>query len=167
MTREGTGTAGPGDGNTPDPPADLAERGRAVMAEVMCAEVPDSVGEPGSLGDLAARHIFGDLWDRPGLSRRERRIVTLTLLAALGQGGPHASLHIKAALASGDLTEAELHEMSVQMAYYAGWPLATSFGWAVDEATGRSGTSDAVRDLATGPAGRATAGPDGQTEDGR
>ncbi|WP_019546641.1 carboxymuconolactone decarboxylase family protein [Streptomyces sulphureus] len=121
-----------------------AEHGRAVMAEVMHASVPEFVGEPGSLGDLAARHIFGDVWDRPGLSRRERRLVTLAVLAALGQERLHAPLHIKAALDSGDLTEAELRETAVQIAYYAGWPLATSFEWAVDKATGRTGGYDAA-----------------------
>ncbi|MFB7657469.1 MULTISPECIES: carboxymuconolactone decarboxylase family protein [unclassified Streptomyces] len=121
------------------------------MAEVMQCPVPEFVGEPGSLGDLAARYIFADLWGRPGLSRRERRLVTLAVLAVLGQDRLHAPLHIKAALDSGDLTEAELRETAIQVAYYAGWPLATSFDAAVDTVTGRSSGYDQVSDPASGP----------------
>nr|WP_239074147.1 carboxymuconolactone decarboxylase family protein [Streptomyces sp. SID10853] len=129
----------------------------------MQCPVPAFVGEPGSLGDLAAQHIFGDLWDRPGLSRRERRLVTLAVLATLGQDRLHAPLHIKAALDSGDLSEAELRETAVQIAYYAGWPLATSFDAAVDTATGRRTGYDLVHDLASGPANSAT--PPTEAED--
>ncbi|MFB6549276.1 carboxymuconolactone decarboxylase family protein [Streptomyces sp. NPDC056405] len=130
------------------------------MAEVLQCPVPEFVGEPGSLGDLAGRHIFAGLWDRPGLSRRERRLVTLAVLAVFGQERLHAPLHIKAALDSGDLTEAELRETAVQIAYYAGWPLATSFDAAVDTATGHRSGYDQVSALATGPARSATPGTD-------
>lgn len=136
------------------------------MAEVMRCPVPEFVGEPGSLGELAATHIFGDLWDRPGLSRRERRLITLTVLAVLGQDRVHAPLHINAALDSGDLTETELREVAVQVAYYAGWPLATSFDAAVDQATGRSDGYDKVRDLASGTAQNAAPAGDENEETG-
>ncbi|MFG2894478.1 carboxymuconolactone decarboxylase family protein [Streptomyces sp. NPDC048248] len=134
------------------------------MSEVMQCPVPEFIGEPDSLGDLAAQHIFGDLWDRPGLSRRERRLVTLAVLAALGQDRPHAPLHIKAALESGDLSETELRETAVQIAYYAGWPLATSFDAAVDRATGRSTGYDEVNDRASGPAHSATPRTEGEEQ---
>jgi 4-carboxymuconolactone decarboxylase len=130
------------------------------MAEIMQCPVPD-IGEPGSIGGLAAQHIFGDLWQRPGLSRRERRLVTLAVLAVLGQDRLHAPLHIKAALDSGDLSEAEVRESAVQIAYYAGWPLATSFDAAIDAVTGSHSRYDQVDPLpprpAPGPAPRAQA----------
>lgn len=127
-------------------------RGLAVMAEVMRCSVPEFVGEPGSLGHLAAEQIYGGLWERQGLTHRERRLITLTVLAVLGQDRLHAPMHIKAALASGDLAEAELRELAVQVAYYAGWPLATSFDAAVDEATGRQGGYDVMGDMGSGVA---------------
>ncbi|MBV1935614.1 carboxymuconolactone decarboxylase family protein [Streptomyces sp. BV286] len=116
------------------------------MAEIMQCPTPD-IGEPGSIGGLAAQHIFGDLWQRPGLSRRERRLITLAVLAALGQNHLHAPMHIKAALDSGDLSEAEVRESAVQIAYYAGWPLATSFDAAIDSATGSRSRYDQVNPL--------------------
>ncbi|MEU5839979.1 carboxymuconolactone decarboxylase family protein [Streptomyces diacarni] len=141
-----------------------AERGRAVMAEVMQCPLPEFIGEPGTLGHLAAEQVFGGLWERLELTRRERRLVTLTVLAVLGQDRLHAPLHIKAALDSDDLTEPEVREVAVQVAYYAGWPLASSFDAAVDRAVGRHDAYDMVSDLATGPARSAgtesaTAGP--------
>lgn len=133
-------------------PEQGAERGRAVMAEVMQCPLPQFIGEPGTLGHLAAEQVFGGLWERPELTRRERRLITLTVLAVLGQDQVHAPLHIKAALDSGDLSEAEAREVAVQVAYYAGWPLASSFDAAVDRAVGRHDAYDMVSDLASGPA---------------
>jgi 4-carboxymuconolactone decarboxylase len=131
------------------------------MAEVMHCRIPESaVGEPASLAGLSAQHIFGDLWERPALSRRERRLITLAVLAVLGQDRLHAPLHIKAALDSGDLSEDELRETAVQIAYYAGWPLATSFDAAVDRATGRDTGYDQAGRAATGPARSATTRPE-------
>ncbi|MFJ4921296.1 carboxymuconolactone decarboxylase family protein [Streptomyces sp. NPDC088725] len=113
----------------------LEELGRATMAEVMCVPEDSIPVGTGTIDDLATKVVFGDLWNRPGLSRRERRIVTLTVLTMLGRDRIHGPLHVQAALDSGDLTAGELREVAVQMAYYAGWPLATSLSWLVDEAT--------------------------------
>ncbi|HEV7931950.1 MAG TPA: carboxymuconolactone decarboxylase family protein [Actinomadura sp.] len=114
--------------------AHLDEVGRATMAEVMSMPPEAIVNDPGSIGDLATKVIFGDLWNRSGLSRRERRIITITVLAMLGRDQVHGPLHVQAALDSGDLTADDLREVAVQMAYYAGWPLATSLSWLVDSA---------------------------------
>ncbi|MFE2936966.1 carboxymuconolactone decarboxylase family protein [Streptomyces sp. NPDC059278] len=122
----------------PDHFAHLAEIGRATQAEVMRVPAEAIPSEPGSLSDLATKVVFGDLWNRPGLSVRERRIITLTVLAMLQSHQIHGHLHVKAALDSGDLTEDALREIAVQIAYYAGWPVATSFEWCVDKATGKT-----------------------------
>lgn len=123
--------------------AHLAKIGRATQAEVMRVPVEAIPSESGSLSDLATKVVFGDLWNRPGLSVRERRIITLTVLAMLQSHHIHGNLHVKAALDSGDLTEVELREIAVQIACYAGWPVATSFEWTVDKATGKtSGVED-------------------------
>ncbi|WP_367038310.1 carboxymuconolactone decarboxylase family protein [Streptomyces sp. Je 1-332] len=140
-------------------PQQRATRGWAAMAEVMQCPAPPAMS-PASLGGLSAQHIFGDLWDRPGLSRRDRRLITLTALAVLGQDRLHTPLHIRAALASSDLTEAELREMAVQIAYYAGWPLATSFDAAVDTATGHDTGYEQVTALANTPTNSAAPPPD-------
>lgn len=112
----------------------LAEIGHRTQAEIMRLPSDFIESGTGTLDDLATKVIFGDLWNRPGLSFRERRIVTITVLAMLGMDKIHGPLHVKAALDSGDLSADELREVAVQMAYYVGWPVATSLSWLVDAA---------------------------------
>jgi 4-carboxymuconolactone decarboxylase len=71
--------------------------------------------------ELTLDHVFGRIWTRPGLSRRERRLVSLTAAATAGQNEP-LGIHVAAALRSGDLSADDLHEWVVHLAHYAGWP---------------------------------------------
>jgi 4-carboxymuconolactone decarboxylase len=68
-------------------------------------------------------HLFADVWARPGLGVRERRLVTLTILACLGNEAT-LRLHLGAAMKSGDLSDEELDELLLHLAHYAGWPPA-------------------------------------------
>ncbi len=70
-------------------------------------------------------HVFGRVWSRDGLARRDRRLVTLTAVAISGQAVPLGT-HLTAALGSGDLTADELHEWVLHLAHYAGWPIAAT-----------------------------------------
>ena len=72
--------------------------------------------------DLITRYAWGDIWSRPGLSRAERSIVTLTVLATLQQENELA-MHVKAALRNG-LTPEQIQEVLLQVAVYAGVPAA-------------------------------------------
>ena len=83
----------------------------------MLADPPDS----DELYLRFTKRVFSDVWSRPGLARRERRLVTLTAIAATGNG-PILPHHMKPALESGDLTTNELAEWVVHIAHYAGWP---------------------------------------------
>ena len=70
--------------------------------------------------DLITRYAWGDIWSRPGLTRAERSLVTLTVLAALQHEGELA-MHTKAALRNG-LTPEQIQEVLLQVAIYAGVP---------------------------------------------
>jgi 4-carboxymuconolactone decarboxylase len=70
--------------------------------------------------DLITRYAWGDIWSRPGLSRAERSIVTLTVLAALQHEGELA-MHVKAALRNG-LSPEQIREVLLQVTVYAGVP---------------------------------------------
>ena len=72
--------------------------------------------------DFITRYAWGDVWSRPGLTRPERSIVTLTALAALGREHELA-MHVKAALRNG-LTAEQIGEVLLQVAVYAGVPAA-------------------------------------------
>ena len=72
--------------------------------------------------DFITRYAWGEIWSRPGLTRAERSIVTLTVLAAL-QHEEELAMHVKAALRNG-LTEAQIQEVLLQVGLYAGVPVA-------------------------------------------
>lgn len=64
---------------------------------------------------------FGGLWARPGISRRERRFLSLATVAARGMD-PEVQFHVRGALASGDISAAEMMEIILHVRQYAGWP---------------------------------------------
>jgi 4-carboxymuconolactone decarboxylase len=68
--------------------------------------------------------LFGDIWERPDLSKRDRSLITV---AALIVGGNTEQLtsHLMRAKDNG-LTETELKEVIIHLAFYAGWPKAMS-----------------------------------------
>jgi 4-carboxymuconolactone decarboxylase len=101
--------------------AERRQRGRAAFERVMGFPAPDLQGDP--FYDATLEHLFADVWSRPALGVRERRLVTLTVLACLGHE-PTLRLHLGAALRSGDLSDAEIDELVLHLAHYAGWPAA-------------------------------------------
>ena len=72
--------------------------------------------------DLITRYAWGDVWSRPGLTRAERSIITLTALAVLRQD-EELAMHVRAALRNG-LTPEQISEILLQVAVYAGVPAA-------------------------------------------
>ena len=76
------------------------------------------------LAELTEATLFGDIWERPELSKRDRSLITCTALVALGRTEQMA-FHFPRAIENG-VTKEELIEMITQMAFYAGWPAAFS-----------------------------------------
>jgi 4-carboxymuconolactone decarboxylase len=72
--------------------------------------------------DFITRYAWGEIWSRPGLSRAERSIITLTALATLRQD-EELAMHVRGALANG-LTPSQIQEVLLQVAVYAGVPAA-------------------------------------------
>ena len=68
------------------------------------------------------RYAWGDIWSRPGLSRAERSMITLTALAVLRQD-EELAMHLRAALRNG-LTPDQISEVLLHTAVYAGVPAA-------------------------------------------
>jgi len=107
--------------------AERLRQGMAVRREVLGDEHVDrsivamtAFTEP--FQDFITRYAWGEIWSRPGLTRAERSIVTLTVLAAL-QHEDELAMHVKAALRNG-LTQEQLCEVLLQVAVYAGVPAA-------------------------------------------
>ena len=102
-----------------------SRRGMTVRREVLGDEHVDravaattSFTEP--FQDLITRYAWGEIWSRPGLSRAERSLVTLAVLAALHHDNELA-MHVKAALRNG-LQPDQISEVLLQVALYAGVP---------------------------------------------
>ncbi len=89
-----------------------------IYREVMTQEPPQSLGP-----EVEARHnyLFGELWNRPGLGRRERRWVTLV---CVGFDTDQQAMddQVYAALNSGDMSLNEMLEFILHFAVYCGWP---------------------------------------------
>ena len=84
---------------------------------------PESLsGVAPKLIELTDNVLFGDVWERPGLSPRDRSLITVTTLAALYRT-EQLGYHLKLALENG-LSEQELAEAITHLAFYAGWPSA-------------------------------------------
>ncbi|MGZ6778526.1 MAG: carboxymuconolactone decarboxylase family protein [Mycobacterium sp.] len=95
------------------------KRGLEKMNEVYGWEMPNVEGDP--YFDLTVDHLFGDIWSRPGLSMRDKRIMTLSIVTALGEQDL-AEIQVNAALQNGELTEDELKEMAIFLTQYVGFP---------------------------------------------
>ncbi len=72
------------------------------------------------LARLTEEVVMGDLWEQPGLSKRDRSLVTVAVLVALCRSDQLKG-HLGRALTNG-VTKEELNELMVHVAFYAGWP---------------------------------------------
>jgi 4-carboxymuconolactone decarboxylase len=76
------------------------------------------------LAELTDNVLFGDVWERPGLSKRDRSLVTVTALIAMNRPDQLRS-HLARARDNG-VTQEEVIETITHLAFYAGWPSAVS-----------------------------------------
>lgn len=76
--------------------------------------------------DLTEKVVFGDVWERPGLSKRDRSLITVATLVALNRT-EQLKGHLQRALDNG-VTKDEIGELITHLAFYSGWPCAMSAG---------------------------------------
>jgi 4-carboxymuconolactone decarboxylase len=99
----------------------------SIKEEIMAQSQPSAAREqvrnivPGLI-DLSERVLFGEVWERPGLSKRDRSLITCATLIALGREKQLVG-HLQRALDNG-LSKNELSEVITHLAFYAGWPAA-------------------------------------------
>ena len=107
---------------------EVRRKGLAKMKEVYGWDMPDL---PGDYFALTADHLFADIWSRPGLSMRDKRIMTLSVVTALGLRDL-AEIQVNAALHNEEMTAEELREMAVFITHYVGFPLGSTFNSVVE-----------------------------------
>jgi 4-carboxymuconolactone decarboxylase len=91
------------------PPSPAREKVRATVPKLI---------------DLTEKVLFGDVWERPGLSKRDRSLVTCAALIALNRT-EQLKGHLERALNNG-VTSEEIGELITHLAFYGGWPVAMS-----------------------------------------
>jgi 4-carboxymuconolactone decarboxylase len=87
--------------------------------------VKDRIGDVApKLVDLTEKVLFGDIWERKGLSKRDRSVITVSALVAMNRT-EQLPFHLRRALENG-VTKDELVELITHLAFYSGWPTAMS-----------------------------------------
>jgi 4-carboxymuconolactone decarboxylase len=94
-----------------------ASSSASAVREKLRAVVP-------KLMDLTENVLFGDVWERPGLSKRDRSLITVAALVALYRPEQLRG-HLERALSNG-VTKDEISELITHLAFYSGWPTAVS-----------------------------------------
>ena len=113
---------------------EVRRQGLRRMEEVYGFEMSDGEGD---FFRYTADHLFADIWSRPGLSDRDRRLLLIGLLA--GQGASDVlGLQIPAAHANGELDGEALREIVIFLSHYAGWPTGAKLNTIVEDTVARA-----------------------------
>ena len=114
---------------------ELRKKGLEKMNEVYGWEMPDIEGD--DYFALTADHLFGTIWTRPGLSMRDKRMMTLTVrhrARYLGPGGDPGQRRA----ANEEFTVEELKEMAIFLTHYLGFPLGSKLDGVVTQGGGKA-----------------------------
>jgi 4-carboxymuconolactone decarboxylase len=109
---------------------DAYERGMKTRRKVLGDEWVDRAEKTktpfnADFQELLTRYAWDEIWNRPGLDHRTRRMIVVAQCAALGRW-EEFKLHTRAALQKGDLTQDDLKEVLLQTAVYCGVPTANT-----------------------------------------
>ena len=108
-------------------------KGLEKMTEVYGWEMSDG---PGDFFGYTVDHLFAEIWNRPGLSIRDRRLLLVGLCIGSGQEDV-LDIQLPAAMGNGELDDEQLREIVIFMAHYAGWPRAARLNNQVEAIIGR------------------------------
>lgn len=104
----------------------LLKKGQEILTQVYGAEAAAPIvalADSPYVGETV-RHLFAEIWDRPGLSIRDRRLLVLGATAMLGRSDL-VETQVKGALLAGELDREQLEEACLHLAFYTGWGKAT------------------------------------------
>jgi 4-carboxymuconolactone decarboxylase len=115
--------------------ADTRAAGIAKMQEVYGFSVdPDTL--PGRYVEMTVDHLFGTVWTSDELDVRDRRLMTIGVLAALGKSDL-LDIQFDCALERGELTVEQLREVVVHLTHYIGWPMSTGVNQSAENVIAR------------------------------
>jgi len=102
---------------------DRYERGAEMLEKVYAGDVKAPPRGAMAFSDLMVENLFGEVWTRDVLSIRDRRLILLGVIGALGEKDTFA-IQAKATLKNEELTPEQLREVVIMLANYAGYPRA-------------------------------------------
>jgi 4-carboxymuconolactone decarboxylase len=108
-------------------------RGLEKMEEVYGFEMNDMAGD---FFGYTVDHLFADIWTRPGLTNRDRRLLLIGMLSNHGAQDV-LGIQIPAAFKAGELDEAALREIVIMVGHYGGWPVAARMDRIVEDTIAR------------------------------
>ncbi|KAA1416391.1 carboxymuconolactone decarboxylase family protein [Nocardioides humilatus] len=109
-------------------------KGLEKMEEVYGFDMSDGEGD---FFRYTADHLFADIWNRPGLSNRDRRLFLIGML--VGQRANDVlGIQVPAALKNGELDEDALRELVILACHYDGWPNGSRMNAVVEDAIGKA-----------------------------
>ncbi len=124
---------------------DLPETRRRGLEKMEAVYGFDMTDGDGDFFAYTADHLFADIWARPGLSDRDRRLILIGMLA--GQGAADVlSIQIPAAYANGEFDEVALREIVIFVCHYAGWPNGARLNTIVEDTIARAERARSQRD---------------------
>ena len=113
---------------------EVRRKGLEKMEEVYGFDMTDGEGD---FFRYTADHLFADIWNRPGLTNRDRRLLLIGMLAGSNQTDV-LSIQVPAALSAGELDEDALREITILVCHYAGWPIGSRVNQVVEESIARA-----------------------------
>ncbi len=109
------------------------EAGAAMMQKVYGDVVPVPPEGSGAFADMMLEQLFGEVWTREQLSLRDRRLLTMGVIAALGEKATWG-VQVRAALANGEFTVEQIREMLIHLVQYVGYPRGSGLLRVTEEA---------------------------------
>ncbi len=110
--------------------SERARRGNEMRMKIFGA-APEPSENYKDIMQVTVEHLFGDIWTRPGLALRDRSLITVAALTALGREA-QLRVHLRGALNVG-VSREEVKETMIHLAHYAGWPAAMTGMKVADE----------------------------------
>jgi 4-carboxymuconolactone decarboxylase len=101
------------------------QRGVDMMKKVYAGDVVTPPAGAMPFADLMLEQLFAEVWTREELPVRDRRLVLLGIIGALGERDTF-QIQVKAALKNGELTPGQVREVVITLANYAGYPRAAA-----------------------------------------
>jgi 4-carboxymuconolactone decarboxylase len=110
-------------------PNELRQRGLKKMGEVYGFDFQDG---PGDFFRYTADHLFADIWSRPGLTQRDRRLLLIGMLAG-SNSADVLTIQVPSAYQNRELDDEALREIVVFLSHYAGWPMGARLNTVVED----------------------------------